>query len=304
MKSGKIKIVIRKFILLLAGPVLFAFCLSGCDKFEGEQTIPAYIRIDSAGLIDNPNLEEGVLSLNFSDVWIYVDDQLIGAYELPAEIPVLAEDKHNLKIVPGIKMNGMSGIRYPYYYIKPWVQSDYDFEVGKVKNIYPEFYYYDNTVFALIEDFESSSIALERTNNSDTSLVRYNYTVPNPMYGTSSGYCRFDSIYQMLECATYYDESSGYVFPSGAIVFAEVEFNSEVPITVGLIINKISSIIINPVAILNPTNGIWKKIYVNLTPVVLDNYDAENFNLFIRAQKPSSMDTAELKVDNIKLIYK
>ncbi len=48
-----------------------------CEKFEGEQTIPSYISIDTFYLRDNPDIQEGKLTHDFTDAWVYVDDQII-----------------------------------------------------------------------------------------------------------------------------------------------------------------------------------------------------------------------------------
>ena len=60
----------------------------------------------------------------------------------------------------------------------------------------------------------------------------------------------------------------------------------------------------HPVVVVNPTGGEWNKIYVNLTPTVNDNYNADYFKIFIRMDKSSSVEEATLLLDNVKLIYK
>ena len=69
--------------------LFFTTLLFSCNKFDGDQTIPAYIHIEKITLADNPIISEGSLSNRITDAWVYVDDELIGAFELPATFPVL-----------------------------------------------------------------------------------------------------------------------------------------------------------------------------------------------------------------------
>jgi hypothetical protein len=96
---------IFKITLLL---FLFIPLLFSCNKFDGDQTIPSYIHIDKITVVDNPTLNEGSLSNKITDAWVYVDEELIGAFELPATFPVLKKGKHKISIHPGIKLNGIS----------------------------------------------------------------------------------------------------------------------------------------------------------------------------------------------------
>ena len=74
---------------------------------------------------------------------------------------------------------------------------------------------------------------------------------------------------------------------------------------VGLIIIEVGvQITQHPVVVINPTGDVWKKIYVNLTPTVNDNYNADYYKVFIRADKSSNVENATILLDNVKLIYK
>ena len=67
--------------------ILFITATS-CEKFSGDQTIPAYLGIDSIYLSTDYN-SEGTASQRITDAWVYVDDEFLGAFELPARLPVL-----------------------------------------------------------------------------------------------------------------------------------------------------------------------------------------------------------------------
>ncbi len=286
------------FIFVL--PAIFS-----CEKFEGSQTIPSYISVDTFILDPNSQLELGFTSHNISDVWVYVDDQIIGAFELPAErIPVLVEGVHKLTLVPGIKYNGMSGTRAPYYFLEPDIDTAFVFIIDSIRRIVPHVMYYNTTIPVWLEDFDDESNSLQPSPDSDTILQLITYDTVNSFYGNASGRGVVDKLHTVLEVASFSEEVIGLDLPKNSSpVFLEMQYNIDIPIYVGLFIIE-TNVQINrhPIVVLNPTNGVWKKVYVNLTPTVTDNYNADYFNVFIRAELPSSMDSAVLLFDNFKLL--
>lgn len=145
--------------------------ISGCYKFEGEQTVPSYLSIDTIRF-STDYATQGSNTHNISDAWVYVNGQLIGAFELPATFPVLARGKQRLEIRPGIKLNGIAATRVPYPFMKPIVLENFSFYEDSIVSINPQTTYYENLRFAWKEDFERKSITLEKTNQSDTSIYR------------------------------------------------------------------------------------------------------------------------------------
>jgi hypothetical protein len=282
---------------------LFSIC--SCDKFEGTQTIPSYISVDTFRLLDNSLLELGILSHKITDVWVYADDQIIGAFELPAvRIPILLEGKHKLTLVAGIKYNGMSGTRGPYPFLQPDIDTAFVFIVDSIIKIIPEVRYYNTTFAAWLEDFDDASNSLHPSPDSDTSLLLFPYDPFDPLYGNASGIGYLNADYTVLEVASYNEEVPGIVLPkNSAPVFLEMEYNVDIPLTVGLFVIETGvQIIRHPIIVLNPTDGIWKKIYINMTPAVSDYYQGDFFNVYIRAEKPASMSSSIIKIDNLKLL--
>jgi len=280
--------------------------LVSCDKFEGDQVVPSYIRIEKFILKENPNLnyEEGILSHNIEDVWIYVDDQIIGAFELPAVIPVLQEGSHKLTLSPGILLNGMSGTRAAYPLIKPNINKAFNMFVDSVIVVEPEIEYYDHAVFSVVEDFEDEFYYLQETDDSDTIIDILVHSIPGFPLGSRSGLITLDNSKTIFECATNVGEPEGIVLPGGTSpVFLELDYNTNNEITVGLYVNYFTGDVIQrPVVIINPSGGVWKKIYVNFTPAVTDTQDALDYNVFIGVNKSSDVDYPVVMIDNIKLV--
>ena len=84
--------LIYKFIALI-----FLLPVSSCEIFNPEEQVPAYVHLDKIDL--NTQSDEGSKSHKITDAWVYLDDQLVGTFELPSTFPVLTENgNHNLKI--------------------------------------------------------------------------------------------------------------------------------------------------------------------------------------------------------------
>jgi len=282
---------------------------TSCEKFEGDQTIPAYIQLDSFQLVANPDVELGTLTENFTDVWVYADDQLIGAFELPTyHIPILLEGKHKLSLYPGIKYNGISGTRGPYLFVEPVEYPEFNLIVDFIDSIPPpQVKYYSSTVLSWFEDFETGTIQLKPTVNSDTSLQFYPYDPFHPVYGNASGAGYLTGNYQTLELTSEdADNPMGFELPANsAPVVLELDYNTNNSFMVGLIIIEVGvQITQHPIVVINPTGDVWKKIYVNLTPTVNDNFNADYFKVFIRADRSIDVNNATILFDNVKLIYK
>ncbi|MCD4682792.1 MAG: hypothetical protein K8R86_05885 [Bacteroidales bacterium] len=293
------------YLFILTFLILFSIA---CERFEGDQTIPSYIQVDTIILVDNPLIEEGALTHNFTDVWVYVDDQTIGAFELPTDqIPVLQEGEHKLTLIPGIKKNGISGTRTPYTFIEPFIIKDFQFVIDSIIKVVPDVQYYDSVIwFEWQENFEhgAGNISLIPTSNSDTSLQLF--PREELQYGNAgAGYLNQD--YKVLEVSAPADPSTaapGFDLPKVRHVFLEIEYNTNNQMIVGLFIRELGvSVITHPIVVINSTDGVWKKMYVNLTPTVSDNYQADYFYVFIRSDKEASVESPILLIDNLKLIY-
>ena len=102
-----------RFCLVYVYLLGIGLVLNSCKE---DEPIPAYIKIDAVDLTTDQNTE-GWNSQGIKDAWVYIDNNLVGAFELPAEFPVLEEGTHNISVGGGILLNGISSTRteYPMY---------------------------------------------------------------------------------------------------------------------------------------------------------------------------------------------
>lgn len=315
MRCKPLRLPVLSFISFL-----IALVSVSCQKFDGDQTVPAYIRIDSITVYTNYE-EQGAPTHNITDAWVYINNEAIGAYELPAVFPVLAKGLTEVRVDPGIKLNGIAALRSPYPFYKPVIQ-DVDLREGEEVNLNTDTLftgdgfvpytmattYYDNLRFLWMEDFEDPSLSLDSTTKSLTDIGR---TEPanNPeaflaSYSKYSGLMLLDEDKYLIDVATNVGNDDGFILPqAGQYVFLEFDYKNNNYFTAGFYARELSQIIQHPVLNMNPSTG-WKKIYVNLTPGVSSQINAIDFNIFFGAMKESSVDEPRILIDNIKLIHR
>jgi len=293
--------LLNLFAFALSGMLIFA----GCDKFEGDQTVPAYLKIDSLGFYSDYDVQ-GTDKQKIVDAWVYVDDDLIGGFEMPALIPVLAEGVHKLEIRPGIMLNGIADTRAPYPCIEPIIFNAVRFSSDSITIAYSNTSYQDNAEFVWMEEFEDASLAIKASANSDTGIYR---TFPASATGAFldqnslySGVSYLDTANNYLQLVSEDGNGLGYVFDRGDFIFLELHYKNEVPIAVGFYIKLMDNTVQErPFLILSPSAE-WNKIYVNFTPIVNETVDARSYTVYFEAQLPKDTENAYIMLDNVKLV--
>lgn len=291
-------------LLTLAGITLFSLSLlTGCQK-GSELDIPSYITIDTISV--DINGDQGSASSKIVDAWVYTDDDLEGAYELPASFPVLKAGKTVLRIQPGIKLNGMAETRVPYPFYDTIARTvtlnrEQKVDLGHIKAKYKS-----STVFGWIEDFEDSGISIDTTARSTEKISRItDESLTNMVEGEINHYAGkvvLASDSAAFECTSHEDFVFSNTLPEEkSYVFLEMNYKTNCAFTVGLIVYG-TQISMEPVLVVNPSEE-WNKIYINFTPTVSFNSDATKFKVFFYATKPDDVEKGEIYLDNIKLLH-
>lgn len=286
---------VRRFtvsLLMLLNLVL----ITSCEKFKGDQELPAYITIDSLYLSTSISTQ-GSASASMVDAWVYVDDDLIGAFQLPARFPVLAKGTHNLKILPGIKLNGIAATRMAYPFFAP-VELEVELaELDTTAIGVKKTTYLPSTVFDLIEGFEGVTMAFDTTPSSETALLLTEFGDSLTFEGNHSGMVKMDTVNQFFECVNDKDFTIPY-----APVFLEMNFRTNHLFVLGLYLYGVSTIQQVPVIYLNPTDDKWKKIYINLTNSLNAYPGMQKFRIFFSAIQSAEGPDALILLDNIKVV--
>jgi hypothetical protein len=271
-----------------------ALLFSSCDKFQGDQTVPAYIHIDDYSI--TTSLTQGSASDKITDVWINASEELIGAFEMPCTFPVLKSGRQLIQIRAGIKMNGIANSRIAYPFYKP--DTIYaDLIPGQIITLKPTSTYFPQTVFVWNEDFEQAGLSIEKTTKSDTGMMK---TSDHQLVfeGGFSGVIYLSDTNNIFEGSTV----NSWTLPkNGTPIFLEMNYRNNNLFTVGVIGTGSTQVVQEPVMVLNHSDN-WNKIYINLTPTVDGMTNATEFKIFFGALKESGVTSPRILIDNVKLV--
>lgn len=286
----------KNLLTFLAFAVVAPLFFFSCEIINPDEKTPSFIHIDSIGF--QSQLPEGTADQYIADAWVFVNGKKLGAFELPATIPILEEGPAEIAIYPGIKLNGQSALRGVHPFFSSYTQT-YNLVPDSTINIHYTSNYNSGIEFSLIEDFEGSGIVFDRSSDSDTMIYRTNDPL-EVFEGNSSGIIQLNNDRKIVDIRSI----ETFVLPkSTGYSFLELNFKTSNTVTVGLVSNRLSSgAYFDPIVVLKPTDT-WRKIYVNLTPVVARETTALNFNIYFAAQLDNDKAASYILLDNIKLVH-
>lgn len=285
-----------KQVFILTAATIF---LQACDFINPEEDVPAWISIKEIKM--SGKFGVGQKPVKISDAWVFLDNKLIGAFELPAKLPVLSAGEHEIAIQGGILINGIASTRsyYPFYNtFKQTVNLEKDKEFTALETV--NISYLPSVKFLFTETFDSTVLQLDKTSTSDTNIIRTNdESIRYIDDGIYSGIINLDDYHKSFEIINTYNlKYSGYEIP----VFLEMNYYAENEFSVGLYIMTSSNSSVRYEHIkIKPTSE-WNKIYINFTPK-LNEYNAPlYFKIFISGEKNSSNSNVKIVFDNIRLV--
>ncbi len=266
--------------------------LPGCKKLNPDEQIPSYISVPYYTFTTD-SLNQGTSLQAFTDVWVFNNNDFIGAYPIGSKIPILAEGNTIIKMRAGIKNAGVSDLR-SMYAVTQFYETTIDLKRGEVKTVIPEFTYFSGITFLKLENFSAPGTFLASTPSSDTNLVTYNGTESLP----GQGQCALVHLHDQYQV---FDARSGSSIPyqvQGAVCFAEIHYKSNVPLVIA-VSNGLTDI--RSCATLLPT-GVWKKLYLPLTDFLNIPPTLNNFYFVMHASRGINEPEAKIYFDNIKII--
>ena len=242
---------------------------------------------------------DAIASHRFRNAWVYLNGKNLGCWELPCKIPILPhfDGENEVKLVPGIRLNGMSSMIPAYPFLVPFTFSTYFEREGTyhLTDHHPTFVYQPTTLFPLLETFDQS------TTFSPVDTGGIAMTIVNDGIHSIGEICLTDTL-------KYFDiKSEEYVLKgNGNFTFWEMDYKCDEHISCGLFVRTISGMVV-PVSLvsLNPSKGEWRKVYINLT-TVLANYTGVNttvpVQLVMTGNRKGDQSDTYFQFDNIKIV--
>lgn len=287
----------RKLAIL----ALVATAFFGCVQNNPD---PAWLEVTEWTLESNAiNVNnEGELTHNFSDAWVYIDNKLIGVFEIPFKIPVLVSGESEITLYPTIKDNGISATKRIYPFVDPYIITA-NLVQNQTLTINPVTQYKNNIQINLW-DFEDPNNDLEEGGNSSvTSFVDNDPAI----IGANNGSGYLTANFTDLEPQWQATNAGGpVVLPKqGSEVYLEIDYHNTIGLITGVVAIEPGAATGNVNVILNPQdpNEVkWKKIYIDLSTIVSGYPSATGYYMSYDAILPDSLSSAQINLDNIKLI--
>lgn len=292
--------------MLFVASIAFQFLLMSCSLFDRPEVIPAFIKVDQFNL--STLSSHGTSSKRITDCWVYLNDNLVGVYELPALVPVHAIGNNNIKIRAGIMKNGAAGDRTPYPFYT-FFDSTMELVSDSVYTINPDITY-ETGYTPWIEDFEDPGI---KFNAYQSDTVMYLGTAANTsdLFEGNCGVIKMSANNTVCEMRTNDPFFNNMPRNIDIPAYLELNFKCNYIFQVGILSkdNSLSSYVRTPIITFNPTtdeNGVmqWKKTYIYLSDGTAFYPSATEFELFIRVFNNTGTDGIEVYVDNLKAFYR
>lgn len=278
------------------------FILSSCVK---NNPLPVWLDIDGWSLQANPalNTDEGELSHNLTDAWVYVNDKLIGVFELPCKIPVLVSGSLNVTLYPTIRNNGISATKKIYPFCDEYKLTTSK-EAGETIKISPITQYKSDVNFYWKEEFENVGFSIDTDQGVSNAEISRSTDQSIVKYGTGCGYIHLNSTSDSLWQG--YTNSQLVLPKSGAEVYLEVDYYTTNSIVTGVLAINSSSTTDNVNIQINGSTDSevkWKKIYIDLKEIVSASTTAEYFEIYFRTLIDTGDVSGDIYIDNIKVIF-
>jgi hypothetical protein len=271
---------------------------SSCIKNNPD---PAWLEVTKWSLVANPNSENqtGELTNNFSEAWVYIDDKIVGVFEVPFKIPILQSGNVNIKIYPAIKNNGIAATKKIYPFVEVF-EVNANLVQNQTLTLNPVTRYVSVTKF-WIEDFEDPAVKIITDPNSQAALSQGSDPIILE-YGNNYGEVNLN-----LTDSTWvaFTEQLQYI-PRGKEVYLEIDYYNTNALITGLIAISPSSVVNNQNVQLNaqnPTSIKWKKIYIDLKEIVSNSSPQADFRISFQALIDSGDSEGKIVLDNIKVVH-
>ena len=266
--------------------ILLIISIISCKK-SSDNDVPSYITIGNFTL-------DGNSTHNITDAWVYIDDNLQGVYEIPANFPVLAQGLHKLRVKAGIKDNGIAGNRIPYPFYSSYIIDEQTFNPETTISITPVVSYLENaTLDDKAEDFDGNGLNLE------TDSATFSIDDEMPLDGNYGVITLTDSIL-LTELTT---KEFSNLPQAGAPVYLELDYKCNTQFLVGVYINFPQSSILQKDLLWVRPKDEWNKIYINLTSTISEGVGADSFKIFIGMQRDFTMESNTIHLDNLRIVY-
>jgi len=282
----------NQYLLIICITIISLF---SCEKQKA--IVPGFLKIDDVILRAAPT--QGSSSDRITDINVFINDQSIGIFELPALIPIQQTGNVNLKIRGVIYKNGQSNekVDYPFY---TTFNLDTIFVPEAQMEITPVVKYQSSAIFDdpwSGEDFETGVSFKKPTRPPLSDTVFSRITDPAEAFEGASGLAYLTEDMDFFEA---WSPTFSNIPRNGVDVWLEMDYKSTHQFAISVFVNGTAPSNQRPVVFFNP-RATYGKIYVELSTVFSTLSGAVNYTLAIGFPKQTG-EVAQFYIDNVKLV--
>ncbi len=280
---------------LRIAPLLLLGVVLSCQKDGGT---PAFARLSVPAVMGS----DGSIPSNVTDVWVYANDQAVGVWEPGRRIPILEEGPTTVKLIAGVRRNGVTNdrIQYPFYATN---SQQLDLVAGQEIAIQPVFTYFDNTS-NWFEGFEGGGSSFD-TSEGDTTFIPFDLTTDslNVRSGDHAAGFVLDGDHQTFRAVSEGDPA----LPNGtSAAFLEIDYRSDIRFLVGVRYDLAGQTYTDPYVYVSPSvlgDGTmpWKHIYIDLA-TAWGGGGSINRRFYIQGTLDGGT-IGHVTIDNVKVVF-
>jgi hypothetical protein len=292
------KTVQMKTLLVLVNCGLL---LSACVRNNPK---PVWLKIGTWTLAHNPELatQPETLTHNFTDAWVSVDNKIIGIFELPCHIPVLASgEKVKIVLYPVVRNNGISASKKVYPFCKGY-ETTIALKEGETYELSPVTMYMESADFEYIEDFFGSQADFESSDDDYPEIGIENDPAISMTPGNS-----YAHIHLTAGNPEWAGHTSNMLLPQGKEVYLEIDYRNTIDATEGVIVvAQDGSFKEHDYIILQKQDASqlkWKKMYIDLREIVSSQPSTSEFVQYLKASLPDGTSETDIYIDNIHVVH-
>ncbi|MCW3123407.1 MAG: hypothetical protein JWQ38_2899 [Flavipsychrobacter sp.] len=277
-------------IRLVIIAVVCGLIWQSCKVIDPKERTPTYFHIDS--FVFNTCLP-GLNTLHkITAVAVFYNNAPVGFFDLPANVPILANATGQMSVAPAIFINGLSSLTsvYPFYQFDT---STITSQPGKVVTYLPKTCYYPTTKVKYISRFDGAPGFVRVAGNKDLLTT----TNPDLEFEGGTGIITLSALGDSSVNST----NTTFPIPSGS-AFIEITYKSTIPFYIGLQAKLGSVVSSEPyyLAGINPSST-WTKFYLNVADFH-GQYQGTDYNFYLKAVLADGQTSGQLLIDNIQLV--
>jgi len=294
----------RKHIKITLISLILGFTLGGCHTEKN--FIPSYLKIDSlnvdASSIGGNNVQQ------ITTFQLYQNQQFLGTYPIPSQIPLDAEGKNKFTFVPYVKLNGSSQT-YGNYMVGSPLDTFLTVTRNQTTSFIPKLTYKNGVKILWQEDFQNNTstlIPISLAKGDTTEIVTRPFILNNRFSGNTKCYA---ATFQNIDSFRSMDLGCFDIFKNipldGVSVYFEFDIKTDLPVQVAIKRNSpVNGNEYVPYLVINPTNGDWKRFYIDLIYEIQGQAAGTTFQIIYSIDKSATFSGShEILFDNIRLSH-